>query len=198
MASSIPDNLFQATLGAFAIVGLAVTIGAGHSLITPVRLSADWSKNTAAADQRPDQPVDDAPNDTVTSPDQPNDSVNPSNTPTEQADHLLNLEQAYALFEMGEAIFLDARSRAEFDESHILGAMHLSTESIADGSAGTVLDDLLGFGTDFPLILYCHGGQCDASENTAIRLQDLGFTNIRIMTAGFEEWVKAGYEVETP
>jgi rhodanese-related sulfurtransferase len=191
MASSTPDNFPKAIIGAFALVGLAVTIGSAHSLLKPVQLRANFAAPAQPA------PTNDATN--------PEDAARTSDAQTEDTQiqpapsgHLLNLGQAYALFNEGEAIFLDARRSDDYEQSHILGSMHLSTESIASGAAGPVLDELLGFGLDYPLILYCHGGDCDASENTAIRLQQMGFTNIRIMTAGFDEWVNAGYEVETP
>ncbi len=188
MASSTKDNFPKALIGAFALVGIAVTIGSAHSLLKPVQLRANFTT--------PAQPAPTNENATET-PDAQTQNTQAQTTPS-PAGHLLNLEQARALFNEGEAIFLDARPSREYEQSHILGAMHLSTQAIASGDAGPVLDELLGFGLDYPLILYCHGGDCDASENTAIRLQQMGFTNIRIMTAGFEDWVNAGYEVETP
>ncbi len=188
MASSTQDNFPKALIGAFALVGLAVTIGSAHSLLKPVQLRANFAA--------PAQPAPTSENATGT-PDARAEDTEAQPTPA-PAGHLLNLEQARALFNEGEAIFIDARPSREYEKARILGAMHLSTESIASGAAGPILDELLGFGLDYPLILYCHGGDCDASENTAIRLQQMGFTNIRIMTAGFDDWVNAGYEVETP
>lgn len=191
MASSTPDNLLKTVIGAFALVGLAVTLGSAHSLLKPVQLRANFATPTQPV--RTDETTD-TENDTE-NPDTPVSDTQPIPTPT---GHLLNLEQAHDLFNEGEAIFLDARRSDEYEQSHITGAMHLSTESISNGTAGPILDELLGFGLDYPLILYCHGGDCDASENTAIRLEQMGFNNIRIMQAGFDDWVSAGYEVETP
>jgi len=183
MASSTPDNLFRAVLGAFALVGIAVTIGAAHSLYAPVQLRLDAAKlvstQAPAQTDSPEQAEPDAP-------------AVPAAT-----DIFLTLEQAHERLYSG-AQFLDARPRAEYDKSRIEGALYLSTETIANGTAGPVLDELIAFGYDYPLVLYCHGGDCDASENTAIRLQKLGFTNIRIMKAGFDEWEAAGFEVEIP
>lgn len=202
MASSTPDNFCRAVFGAFALVGLAVCIGMGHSLMSPVTLRADWSANTPTGAADPTAPPTDR--EAAATP-----AIDPGPAagtltevpadaePPASEGHLLDLEQAHAAFYDG-AIFLDARPRDEYDLSRVEGAMHLSTQAISSGQAGEVLDSLIAFGYDQPLVLYCHGGDCDASENTAIRLQQMGFTNIRIMTAGFDEWVAAGFEVETP
>lgn len=189
MASSTPDNLHNTIIGAFALLGLAVVAGAGHSMLRPVQLTL---KPLRPAQTSPVEPA-------MSDPESPGSAVPPVET-TEPAgtehDGHLNLAQARALFNQGEAVFIDARRLDEYEQTHILGAYHLSTESISDGSGRAVLDELFAFGYDYPFILYCHGGDCDASVNTAIRLQQLGYTNLTIMGAGFDEWVNAGYEVE--
>jgi rhodanese-related sulfurtransferase len=183
MASSTPDNLGRAVLGAFAILGVAVTIGMGHSLLTPVTLRADFSDRPLADPP----PTESGPGDAVADPS--------AGAPADG--HFLDLEQAHEAFFAGE-VFLDARPRHEYDAAHIEGAYPLSTEAISEGQAGDVLDELLALGYSQPMVIYCHGGDCDASENTAIRLQAMGFTNLRIMKAGFDEWRDAGYEVQSP
>lgn len=206
MASSTPDNLFKAILGAFTLVGVAVTIGAAHSLYAPVQLRLDTTKltSTQPLPEGAEPPADGSSTEPTASPaeqDPPADPTPPAETTTQgpaAADGIfLTLDQAHERFYIG-AMFLDARPRHEYDAAHIEGALYLSTETIANGSAGPVLDELIAMGYDYPLVLYCHGGDCDASENTAIRLQQMGFTNIRIMKAGFDEWQAAGFEVETP
>lgn len=189
MASSIPDNLFKAALGAFALVGVAVTIGAAHSLYAPVQLRLDTTKLVST------QPPPDT--DTPKQAEQADPIPTGDQTAPAPDGIFLSLEQAHERYYNG-AVFLDARRLDEYEASHIEGAMYLSTESFSDGTAGTVLDELIANGYDYPIVLYCHGGDCDASENTAIRLQKLRFTNIRIMKAGFDEWEAAGFEVETP
>ena len=50
---------------------------------------------------------------------------------------------------------------------------------------------------DGTLVIYCVGGECDASKNTAARLEQLGYTDLRIMGAAYTDWVSAGYPTES-
>ena len=40
-------------------------------------------------------------------------------------------------------------------------------------------------------MIYCVGGDCDASKNVAARLEQFGYTDLRIMGAGYNEWEMA-------
>lgn len=100
----------------------------------------------------------------------------------------LTLEEARALWEQG-AVFLDARTREEFDAGHILLAFWLPFDQVFTAHGAEVLPMIDPSGT---VVIYCVGGDCDASEQTAIRLEaELGFTDLRIMGAGYDDWVAA-------
>ncbi|MBL4810031.1 MAG: rhodanese-like domain-containing protein, partial [Phycisphaerales bacterium] len=60
--------------------------------------------------------------------------------------------------------------------------------------ANAVMDSIPMDGT---IVLYCVGGECDASKNTAALLEQYGYTDLRIMGAGYEHWVAAGFETAT-
>jgi len=192
MASSTPaDSLGFSLIGALALLGAAVLIGAGDSLLRPVVLKPDWSRNTGAA-----QPAD-----AGDLPDSP-DTETPADTPDQSAaaepaeGPYIGLETARALFDEG-ALFIDAREPAEFEHAHILGAINLTAQMVSSGKAAATIAELTeGFGYDYPIVIYCHGGDCDASDNLAKLLLPMGFSNLRIMQAGFDEWQAAGFEVE--
>lgn len=107
----------------------------------------------------------------------------------------IGLEEAVELFKMG-AIFVDARSKEEYEAGHIQGAMSLSLEAIArsDPSIGGKLD-LLRAG--FPIVIYCKGADCTDSHDLKRRLEGIGITNMKVFTGGFPEWQQAGHLVET-
>ena len=78
--------------------------------------------------------------------------------------------------------------------SHIQYAQWLPSgrfSSDPDGAMG-VLDAIPPSGT---VVIYCVGGDCDASENTAIKLEQFGYTDLRIMGVGFDAWARAGYPI---
>lgn len=106
----------------------------------------------------------------------------------------ITLPQAKALFDKG-TIFVDARTKHEFDEGHITGAMHLDPADISrSGIPDKVRNTLLPGGTT--IVIYCGGGTCDASENLAARLGEIGVKPMHIFHDGFPAWQAAGYPAD--
>jgi rhodanese-related sulfurtransferase len=105
----------------------------------------------------------------------------------------ITLDQALALYEEG-TLFLDARTKEQFDKSRINGAYHLSTQEFDTPEGQDIIRNLLS--AKVPYVIYCDGGDCDASENLAQRLED-AFPLYSILNDGFPAWEKAGYDVET-
>lgn len=86
----------------------------------------------------------------------------------------------------GPVLWVDARSRAEFDRSHIPGAVLLNEEQWED-----LLDGFLdAWQPGMRVVVYCGGGGGDASRNVARRLRagssDLG--EIHILHGGIDAW----------
>lgn len=118
-----------------------------------------------------------------------------SPTPTgrsELPEHYISVARAYQLWEEGMP-FVDARTAAERVVGTIDGAIHLETRNFIDGSATRLLEEL---DRAFPVIVFCGGGECDASENVAIRLSGWGFNEIYVMHEGYDAWKDAGYPTE--
>ncbi|MCG8405888.1 MAG: rhodanese-like domain-containing protein [Phycisphaerales bacterium] len=90
----------------------------------------------------------------------------------------------------GTATFIDARESHDYDESRLLRAYHLPSSAIYDSIEG-----LYGIGVleDQMLIIYCGGGNCEASHNVADALRnDFNFTNVFIYEKGWEEVEASG------
>ena len=120
----------------------------------------------------------------------------PTATPTTANGALpffLDIPQARALFESGEAVFADARPLDQYEEGHIAGAEHLDPDAFFGGEDP---DFVYTYAMDQRVVIYCPGGDCDASELVAIRLQGFGFTDVHVLQPGYPGWVEAGLPTE--
>ena len=106
------------------------------------------------------------------------------------------MEEAVVKFFSGEALFLDARSSADYQLGHIEGALNLP---VHDGDFGERLQEFsLEVNHDGELIVYCDGIDCASSPELASILKSLGYRNVKILINGWTEWTMAGmpFEVE--
>jgi rhodanese-related sulfurtransferase len=105
----------------------------------------------------------------------------------------LNLQQAYDLFQRGEALFIDAREPKEYEELHLAGAINLPPERIKERDRQV----LGGIAKDRRIVVYCGEVHCDVALKVAEKLQSLGFTRVAAFLGGFRAWDEAGYPAGT-
>ena len=108
----------------------------------------------------------------------------------------VSMEEAVVKFLSREALFLDARSSADYQLGHIEGALNLP---VHDGDFGERLQEFsLEVDHDEELIVYCDGIGCTLSPELASILKSMGYRDIKILINGWTEWVMAGmpFEVE--
>jgi len=98
------------------------------------------------------------------------------NITAEEAKEIMDSEEGY--------IVLDARTREEYDEGHIPGAIQISHEEIAEKAEKLLTDK------DQLILVYCRSGR--RSKLAAEALLELGYTNIKEF-GGIIDWP---YEVE--
>lgn len=176
----------QTIIGALAIVGLGYIAGATHAIFDPKPVALTLSfidpVEPDAGSEMPIDPID--PVDPA--------ALDPLDIPGPQG--TITLREAKALHDEG-AYFVDARLEHEFNESHIPYAMFLPAQRIRTRAG---LDELSTIPPEVTIVVYCVGGECDASHNTMMAMLNsgLGFTDIRIMGRGFIDWVEAGLPVE--
>jgi rhodanese-related sulfurtransferase len=104
---------------------------------------------------------------------------------TEDGDTMaIPLSEAAALFEKDAAVFLDARSSAEYDQGHIQGAVNLPWHDV-DNYFETVIMTL---DPEATVITYCDGETCSLSHDLALFLKDLGFTRVKVLVNGWTLW----------
>lgn len=106
----------------------------------------------------------------------------------------INLREAHDLHEQG-AFFLDARYEEDFKAGRIGGAFWMPASRVPTDEGRTDLEIIPPGGT---VVIYCTGGDCDASENTANRIELMGYTfDIRILGKGYADWLEAGLPTES-
>ncbi|HPB58574.1 MAG TPA: rhodanese-like domain-containing protein [Candidatus Saccharicenans sp.] len=105
----------------------------------------------------------------------------------------ISLPEAEAAWAEQKAVFIDSRNLEEYQRGHIPGAISVPLEDLKSGR-----EDLLLRIPDAPeIIIYCEGGDCQASLNLARWLESRGFKNLRIFSGGWAEWTQNGLPVET-
>lgn len=111
-------------------------------------------------------------------------------------DNGVSIEQGKALFDRmqqsGDVVFIDARNAPEFEAGRVAGAINLSP----DRFFGALPPELESISRDFVVIVYCGGGECDASVLVGKRFNEQGYAKVFIMEDGFPAWKKAGHPIE--
>ncbi|MDW3215547.1 MAG: rhodanese-like domain-containing protein [Ilumatobacteraceae bacterium] len=88
-----------------------------------------------------------------------------------------------------DLVILDVRTREEFDDGHIEGAVML------DFYRDDFADELAKFDPTRPYVLYCRSGN-RSSQARAI-MADLGFESVEDIDGGIVGWQEAGLPVVT-
>ena len=102
----------------------------------------------------------------------------------------IGLEEAKYLYDNRKAIFVDARSKEEFDALHIKGAISIPVNTAAEEIAKN--RSILGQSGKI-IVIYCHGIGCHLSDKTAYEIYDAGFKNVAIFFGGWNSWSDAKY-----
>lgn len=91
----------------------------------------------------------------------------------------------------GAALFIDARGADEYAAGHIAGAVSVPFDEAFKNPKLVSAVDAQGK----PIIVYCSGGDCEASKNLAYSLLGAGKTKVLVFTDGMPAWESAGYPV---
>ena len=114
-----------------------------------------------------------------------------------QADYpgvrLITLAEAEDIWRAGEAAFLDARTADLYRKGHVPRALSAPAKEAGE-SLPSFFERLPLVGA---IVVYCEGGDCQSSLLLAKQLHDKGFTDIRVLSGGWEEWKRAGLPEET-
>lgn len=104
----------------------------------------------------------------------------------------VDLATAKRLFDVGAALFLDARDPPEYEAGHIPGALRLTRNDVLLEPERLAALPV----RDRPIVTYCEGGACEASLDLAKTLVESGFRRVLVFTGGMPEWTAAGHPIE--
>ena len=108
----------------------------------------------------------------------------------EQKVRTLGLEELKKMYESNaKFVLVDARSREDFDQAHLPGALSIPVEDIKERSGR--------FDKREEIVTYCGSFQCQASTAAAREFMKLGFKNVKDYKGGIKEWTEKGYPTET-
>ena len=103
-----------------------------------------------------------------------------------------DVEIAKQIYDSGEAVFVDARSREDYEEGHIKGAVSLSV-----GQFNVVIDTFKAqYSTASTIVTYCSGRTCDDSHKLAQLLFEQGYTKVGVFIDGYPGWEAEGFPIE--
>ncbi len=85
----------------------------------------------------------------------------------------------------GAVAVVDVRGTRDFAGKHIVGAINAPYHTIAGA----------GLSKDRTIVLYC-GEKCPLSHLAAKDLENAGYTDIKVLAGGLDEWERGGFAVE--
>jgi rhodanese-related sulfurtransferase len=173
-------------LGRFCAIALAgVLAGLTHSALHgPLKLKPDAPPPLVL----PAAPADSSSNSSAAQPTPDAAASTPAAPQTVTLGLDITLQQAQLLIDNGAHV-VDARAREEFEAGHIANAFWLPANLFYEGKA----QDALNFmDPNQRIVIYCGGGACDASHNTAKMLQENGYKLTHVFTDGYPAWRDGG------
>jgi len=103
---------------------------------------------------------------------------------TKQSKTNLSVQGAVSEVNKHKGVYIDTRSKEEFEKSHIIGAINIATGDIVNS-----LKKLSKYKSK-PIVLYSQANSCD---KTAAILRKDGFESIYSLNGGFKAWIAANY-----
>lgn len=85
-------------------------------------------------------------------------------------------------------LFVDARPEEEYKTAHIGNAVSIFPY---DENKDNYFKKLTSLPNDKVIIVYCSGGQCEASHHVIEDLISFGYTKVFLFPGGWEEWTKS-------
>ena len=105
---------------------------------------------------------------------------------------ITDVHEAKRIYDHKKAVFLDARSRDDFMEGHIKGAVSLPVNRFDEE-----IESLMN---KYPLstyfITYCSGRECNDSHELAQHLLAAGYENVSVFIDGYPGWRNEGFPNE--
>lgn len=106
--------------------------------------------------------------------------------------HTISREQIRARLDSGEPITLvEALPQQYFTKQHLPGAINLPHDQVSELAADLLPDK------DALIVVYCANSECKNSGIAREALEQMGYTNVLAYVEGKQDWLEAGYPVES-
>lgn len=115
----------------------------------------------------------------------------PLNPPPAEPGEMLPFEVVWEAHDEGTAVFIDARTREEYEAGHIAGALnvpYLEREEHLERLAREIPKDQW-------VIIYCDGVDCEASLKLSAWMTHKGWQRADIFEEGYPAWSDSGLAV---
>lgn len=99
-------------------------------------------------------------------------------------------DELRAGIDAGDLVLVDALPESYYLQQHLPGALNLVADDV-EAAAEALLPD-----KDAAIVTYCSNRACPNSGQVAVRLEKLGYTNVRKYPDGIQDWVEAGLPTE--
>lgn len=84
---------------------------------------------------------------------------------------------------------LDVNARKSWEKTRVPGALHLNPAKYDQND--------LPADKESAIVFYCSNPMCRKAPNAARRAEKMGYTNVKVMSAGISGWVSAGMPVSS-
>ena len=119
-------------------------------------------------------------------------TAKPKDDPVSHDLEIGDVRTAREIYDSGSAVFVDARTREDYRDGHISGAVSFPAYAFEE--------HIDAFKMKYPpfltIVTYCTGRECDDSHVLARRLLDEGYTDVRVFIDGYPAWEELGHPVE--
>lgn len=103
----------------------------------------------------------------------------------------ISIKDLKAAIEAKKVTVIDVNGTKSYNDGHIPGAIDFDTEKAR-------LAKLLPADKDSLIVAYCGGPGCMAYQSAAKAAKELGYKNVKHLSAGISGWKSAGEKVEKP
>jgi rhodanese-related sulfurtransferase len=105
----------------------------------------------------------------------------------------IGLADALQFYYRPNVLFLDVRDPAYFSHGHITGAINaMISQTPADAPVLNLIKQ------HSYCVIYCSNSGCGAAAASALRLSQLGVTNLLVYSGGWEEWAACHLPATVP
>ena len=100
----------------------------------------------------------------------------------------ISASELYSLVRTGAVTVFDVNPTQSWQQAHVPGARHLDPLSYRESD--------LPRDKAAPLVFYCSNFMCRKAPNAARRAKELGYSDVRVLSAGISGWLGAGLPTE--